>query len=316
METIEFLSNYTMLRPLTTLSLSAKIIDNLHKNGYYYVEDIDNNPEIVEKYVNSEMLKKSLNPPITLTSLDHWQAELQYQKLKTSSESLNDILDGGFQCGTITELCGIQGSGKTQVCFQASIAAQLPENVGGLEGQSLYIDTRNAFSCQRINGFRKLHPKLSLPTDKILENIFVSSPKSIDDLNNTITKLKKILKYSKNISIRAIIVDSLSFLICSTDDPSTRFKNYIQILDNLQDIASKYNLTVIVVNELVTQCDVNNEIYFVSAGGQNVANRCQKRLMLARISGSKFAARIIKSSVMPQVTVPFYITADGISDEI
>lgn len=65
---------------------------------------------------------------------------------------------------------------------------------------------------------------------------------------------------------------------------------------------------VVIVNELVTQVNKNNEISFESAGGQAVSSRCNKRIMLARIRDSKFAARLLKSSTMPQVATVFNVS--------
>lgn len=62
------------------------------------------------------------------------------------------------------------------------------------------------------------------------------------------------------------------------------------------------------MNELVTQVDLKGKILFESAGGQSVSSRFHKRLQLTRTTGSKFAAKLIKSSLMAQITVPFYVS--------
>ncbi|XP_057323068.1 uncharacterized protein LOC130666247 isoform X3 [Microplitis mediator] len=311
-----------MLRPLASLhNFSEEIIDNFHKNGYFFVEDISDSPEVIERFVNIEVMKNSLKPPLTLSALSHWQAELQYEKLSTSSELLDKILDGGFQCGTITEICGMQGSGKTQICFQSCLHVQLPLEKGGLNGRALYVDTRNAFSLQRINdlieGYKKLYPNLKISNDSMTQNIEVITPGKIEELSATIEKFKyHIRTQTKENLIRLIIIDSLSFLIMSIEEPSLRIRFYLNTLDELQKLASKYNIAVIIVNELVTQVDFKGKILFESAGGQSVSSRFHKRLQLTRTTGSKFAAKLIKSSLMAQITVPFYINIDGIQDKV
>lgn len=43
------------------------------------------------------------------------QEELRRDRTTTFCDALDTILDGGLQCGAITEICGAHGSGKTQI---------------------------------------------------------------------------------------------------------------------------------------------------------------------------------------------------------
>ncbi|KAK0088194.1 hypothetical protein PV325_012861 [Microctonus aethiopoides] len=148
------------------------------------------------------------------------------------------------------------------------------------------------------------------------KNITVVSPDTPEELLLIVKQLKKFIQSSLDLCpVRVIIIDSLSFSIVSLNDTSHKITYYNEILNELQRLASKYNIAVVIVNELVTQVNKNNEISFESAGGQAVSSRCNKRIMLARIRDSKFAARLLKSSTMPQVATVFNITSQGIRDE-
>lgn len=92
------------------------------------------------------------------------------------------------------------------------------------------------------------------------------------------------------------------------EDSWEKTTGYLKMLKRLQIVASRHNITVIIVNEQMTQIDRSGEMYFYSAGGQPVATRSHKRLLLARIRGPKFAARLIKSPTMPQLIVPFCVS--------
>ena len=63
---------------------------------------------------------------------------------------LDDALRGGAPAGCITELVGQAGLGKTQLCKQLAVSAQLPVLHGGMGGSVVYIDTEKKFSAARL----------------------------------------------------------------------------------------------------------------------------------------------------------------------
>ena len=48
--------------------------------------------------------------------------------------------------GEVFEISGATGVGKTQLCMQACLYAQVPKIFGGFESESLFIDTCGDFS--------------------------------------------------------------------------------------------------------------------------------------------------------------------------
>lgn len=58
---------------------------------------------------------------------------------------LDEMLEGGMPTGTITELCGLADSGKTQLCFQVAINC-----VRSSRNTVLYIDTKGDFSSVKV----------------------------------------------------------------------------------------------------------------------------------------------------------------------
>ena len=53
----------------------------------------------------------------------------------TFSSALDDILDGGVPLGSVTEICGVPGIGKTQLCVQLAVNALIPEAFEGVGGK-------------------------------------------------------------------------------------------------------------------------------------------------------------------------------------
>ncbi|XP_074247662.1 DNA repair protein RAD51 homolog 2-like [Saimiri boliviensis] len=70
--------------------------------------------------------------------------------LSTTLSALDEALHGGGASGSLTEITGPPGCGKTQFCIMMSILATLSTNMEGLKGAVVYIDTESAFSAERL----------------------------------------------------------------------------------------------------------------------------------------------------------------------
>ncbi|KAF8059446.1 RAD51C [Scenedesmus sp. PABB004] len=71
--------------------------------------------------------------------------------VSTGCAALDALLGGaGVACGTVTELFGVPGVGKTQMGMQLAVNVQLPQAFGGLSGKAIYIDTEGSFMPDRL----------------------------------------------------------------------------------------------------------------------------------------------------------------------
>jgi len=66
-----------------------------------------------------------------------------------------NFLDMVFGLGEVIELCGMSCTGKTQICMQLCLNAQVPKVFGGVEGHALYIDTHGDFQAERVSEMAK-----------------------------------------------------------------------------------------------------------------------------------------------------------------
>ena len=77
---------------------------------------------------------------------------------QTQEDDQSNFLDSVFGLGEVTELCGLSACGKTQVCFQLCLNAQVPFHLGGLQAadaQSLFIDCHGDFMVERVTEMAK-----------------------------------------------------------------------------------------------------------------------------------------------------------------
>jgi DNA repair protein RAD51 len=75
---------------------------------------------------------------------------------------------GGIETGALTELVGEYRTGKSQLCHTLAVTCQLPLNMGGGEGKSMYIDTEGTFRPSRILAIAE---RFGLNGEEVLDNI-------------------------------------------------------------------------------------------------------------------------------------------------
>src|SRR5919109_2051391 len=71
-------------------------------------------------------------------------------RCSTGSAALDDLLLGGVETQAVTEFYGEFGSGKSQICHTLCAMARQPVESGGLDGNTIYIDTEGTFRPERI----------------------------------------------------------------------------------------------------------------------------------------------------------------------
>src|SRR5439155_1131981 len=92
-------------------------------------------------------------------------------KLTTCSKALDELLGGGLETQAITEMYGEFGSGKSQIGHQLAVNVTRPEDDGGMNGDTVWIDTEQTFRPERI---RHMADALDLDADPMLKRIHVA----------------------------------------------------------------------------------------------------------------------------------------------
>lgn len=79
------------------------------------------------------------------------QRREQIGKLSWQIDEVDELLGGGMETQSITEVYGEFGAGKSQVTHQVAVNVQLPHDNGGLDGGAIFIDTEDTFRPERID---------------------------------------------------------------------------------------------------------------------------------------------------------------------
>ncbi|KNA06869.1 hypothetical protein SOVF_177100 [Spinacia oleracea] len=197
------------------------------------------------------------------TLLDAHNQTITTQKLTLSCPILDRFLSGGIPCKSITEIVAESGSGKTQLCLQLLLSAQLPASLGGFSASSLYLYTEFPFPDRRLrqlshsfaDSYNTHIGSLSYdPLDKVL----VQAVHDAHHLFDVLLKLDSFLvrRNSTQWPIKLIVIDSIAAIFRSDFDntPSDlkrRLSFFFKISGKLRALAEKFGLAVVISNQVV-----------------------------------------------------------------
>ena len=148
----------------------------------------DDRKTIRQYYTNRAMFQQSL---FTAADMLH-DIQCNWRDITCGSSTVNQLLHGGLKHGTITELDGWGGTGKTQFCLTFCAYVQLPSTptqqyqamfVTAWSMSCRYIDTENTYSAIRQAELLKYVKNIKAS----LDNIFVWQP---SDVNEFLTLLQ------------------------------------------------------------------------------------------------------------------------------
>ncbi|XP_055848074.1 DNA repair protein RAD51 homolog 3 [Episyrphus balteatus] len=259
------------------------------------------------------------------SAFDCWSEEAKDRSIITLCKQLDACLGGGVPPKVITEFCGAPGTGKTQMCLQLCVNVQFPQEVGGIGGEALFIDTNQGFSPRRlqeiaqhcaeryIQTYKRFHKQQTVAADfnstSILNNVSYIYCKDYVELLTTLETVKCKLGLNKN--VRLLAIDSFSFLFRSFEDNTNRTRIIYEILTDLQQMADKYDLAVVITNELTTRI-ANEEAIVCPALGDSLAHKVGQRIILSKLKNEHNVAFLAKSYFVAKTGIPFRIKDSGI----
>ncbi|MFX1572964.1 MAG: DNA repair and recombination protein RadA [Promethearchaeota archaeon] len=242
-----------------------------------------------------------------------WEKRKRLNRLTTGSQNFDDLLGGGIEPGSVTEVFGEYRTGKTQLAHQLCVSVQLPYEQGGLEGGALYIDSEGTFRPERII---QMATAIDLDYNEVLRNIIIGRAYNSDHQILLVREASKIIK-EKNIKL--IIVDSLIGHFRSEYIGRGTLSERQQILNShihdLLRLSELYDeLAVVFTNQVSSRPDVFYGNPLIHTGGHIVAHGATIRIFLRKGKGEQRIAKVVDAPNIPESDIVFSITEDGIKD--
>jgi len=248
-----------------------------------------------------------------VTAKDLMNQRKNVRFLTTGVKAIDEILGGGFEAQSMTELAGGFGSGKTALATQACVTIQLPEDQGGMDGGAIFLDTESTFRPDNIIRYSK---RLGLAPTKVMEKILVA------DVYNSAHQVllgRHLDEQIKQINAKLIVVDSITshfrseYIGRETLPPRQQELN--NHLHQLIKWAKVFNIPVIITTQVHA---VPNQMFTYApeavnppVGGHVLAHTSTHRLYLWKGKEPVRFVKVIDSPNLPPSTCQFAITDEG-----
>ncbi|MBQ6512325.1 DNA repair and recombination protein RadB [Methanobrevibacter sp.] len=219
-----------------------------------------------------------------------------------SNSSLDALLGGGFEKGTVTEIFGPPSSGKSNVTLTLAV------NVAKNNKKVIYIDTEGGISIDRI----KQISGADFP--RVANNIIVFEPTSFLEQNDNLKSIEVWLRKNHE-NVDLLVLDSAVALYRVDDMKSTKLNKELgKQMGILSKIARTYDIAVVLTNQIYSAFDDegNNDIRAV--GGTILQYWCKIILQLERGDeiNQRVATLVRHRSIPEGKKATFSITSNGI----
>jgi DNA repair protein RadA len=252
------------------------------------------------------------------TGKDVFEQRKEVRKLQIRVPEFDALLGGGLETQAITELYGEFGSGKSQIVHQLAVNVQLPEEEGGLNGSTIYIDTENTFRPERIEQMVNGLGISDADPQEFLNNIHVARAHTSDHqmlLVETARERAAELRDSDK-PVRLFIIDSLTAHFraeyAGRGTLATRQQKLNRHMHDLFKLVDENNAVALVTNQVMS----NPAVFFGDPtkpiGGNIVGHTATFRLYLRKSKGGKRVARLVDSPNLPEGEAAFMVEEAGL----
>ena len=167
--------------------------------------------------------------------------------ITTELKKLDDILIDGISDGTITDIFGFRGTGKTQMALQISL------NLLKDEKTVLFVDTTGEFRPERL---------LEILKNRNLDNSLLNRLK-IARVTNTQEQIDLIQKIKNTNDVAMLIIDNVadlfSFEYSKKEQFNLQYQKFMNYMHDLAQLAINKKIPIVITNQLMNANDTQYE---------------------------------------------------------
>ena len=249
-----------------------------------------------------------LNHVAFRTAAENVAEEARRERFSTGSKNLDDLLSGGIELGSITQIYGASDAGKTHFCH--SLCVVLP-----LQFKSIYIDTEGGFSGTRIKSIAQAR---GLDYEKILDNINIAKANSTKEHESYIETSQSMI--NSDPAIKLLIIDSMMNLYrLEYPDRSILSKRQARIskyMYLLSKIAENSGVAVVITNQVQSNPNPYSVADKLIPIGGNAIAYPSRYIINLELMGSTYRNAVLKKSPLKApASKPVMIYEGGFVDQ-
>jgi DNA repair protein RadA len=241
-------------------------------------------------------------------------------KLSWQIDEVDELLGGGVETQSITEVYGEFGAGKSQITHQLSVNVQLPPEQGGLHGSVIFIDSEDTFRPERIDDMVRGLPEEAIqatmddreiegtPDDDeameelvadILDKIHVAKAFNSNHQMLLAEKAQELAGEHEDGDwpVRLVCIDSLTAHFraeyVGRGQLATRQQKLNKHLHDIDKVGNLYNTAVVVTNQVSSNPDSFFGDPTQPIGGNILGHKSTFRMYLRKSKGDKRIVRLV-----------------------
>ncbi|RQG93202.1 DNA repair and recombination protein RadA [Natrarchaeobius halalkaliphilus] len=263
-------------------------------------------------------------------------------KLTWHIDEVDDLLGGGIETQSITEVYGEFGSGKSQVTHQMAVNVQLPQEVGGLHGSAIFVDSEDTFRPERIDDMVRGLPDEAIDAtlddreiegsatdeeavdeliDDILDKIHVAKAFNSNHQMLLAEKAKELASEHEDSEypVRLLAIDSLTAHFraeyVGRGQLADRQQKLNKHLHDLDKVGNLYNAAVVVTNQVASNPDSFFGDPTQPIGGNILGHKSTFRIYLRKSKGDKRIVRLVDAPNLADGEAVMRVQGDGLKPE-
>ena len=276
------------------------------------------------------------------TGTDVLERREQIGKLETLVPEIDEMLGGGVETQSITEVYGEFGAGKSQVTHQLAVNVQLPADQGGLHGRCVFVDSEDTFRPERVDEMVN-----GLPDDVIeatmderdidgdpgddeamdelvqtfLDKIHVAKAFNSDHQILLAEKAQEIATEYENddYPVRLLCVDSLTAHFraeyVGRGELANRQQKLNKHLHDIDRVGNLYNSAVIVTNQVQSNPDAFFGDPTKPIGGNILGHKSTFRMYLRKSKQDKRIVKLVDAPNLPDGESVMRVQNEGLKPE-
>ena len=233
-------------------------------------------------------------------------------KYSAGCKNIDELLGGGFESGTVTQLYGEAGSGKTNICLQMAVEC-------ARKGKTVIFIDSEGFSPERFLQIANANTntnETSETVERIAQRITIYEPHSFEQQTSCVDEIEELIKEKEGESgVALVILDSATlFYRLELDEERSIYLRRVlanQIM-HLLELARRYDLAVIITNQVYMDIEAGN---LRPSGGYALEHLSKVIVQLEKTAEGRGKRRAVlkKHRSMPEDTsCEFLITGDGV----